>query len=118
MEKELWVIILVLIIVGLGIFFIYSHASTDSNNKIKDSEELQNNSNNISENSSSTGLNGIVGGSGSSVGNNINETENLPEDLYERACGFYVQEYSVCAGSCPSGECVSEGKSCYCKNIN
>lgn len=44
------------------------------------------------------------------------DTENnLPDDLDERACGFYTKEYDVCEGYCPEGECVKEGKSCYCK---
>ena len=32
-------------------------------------------------------------------------------------CGFYFEEYGVCAGTCPGGECVSEGRSCYCKIV-
>ena len=40
--------------------------------------------------------------------------ETIP-DIASVECGFYFEEYGVCAGTCPDGECVSEGRSCYCK---
>jgi hypothetical protein len=50
--------------------------------------------------------------------NNQSDSQvKLPSDINTRECGLYYGEYGVCAGSCPSGTCVSEGRSCYCKNI-
>ena len=46
-------------------------------------------------------------------------TDSSPESLpdFDSAdCGIYFSSYGVCSGTCPSGECVSEGSSCYCKN--
>lgn len=45
-----------------------------------------------------------------------NEQIELPDDLDERECGFYFFQYGVCAGTCKSGTCTSEGRSCYCKS--
>jgi hypothetical protein len=44
-------------------------------------------------------------------------SQNLPQDINTMPCGFYTEEYGVCAGTCPAGECVQEGRSCYCKEI-
>lgn len=41
----------------------------------------------------------------------------LPSDINTSSCGLYYSQYYVCAGQCPSGTCVSEGRSCYCKNV-
>jgi len=41
--------------------------------------------------------------------------EKFP-DIESVECGFYFDEYEVCGGTCPDGECVSEGRSCYCKD--
>lgn len=48
---------------------------------------------------------------------NINEKRELPADLYTRPCGHYFLEYKVCAGVCPDGQCLIDGKSCYCRVI-
>ena len=36
-------------------------------------------------------------------------------DIEKNPCGFYFEEYEICGGFCPNGQCVSEGLSCYCK---
>jgi len=41
----------------------------------------------------------------------------LPVDIDDVECGFYFEEYGACRGTCPSGECETEGRSCYCKKI-
>jgi len=51
----------------------------------------------------------------SSLGSEGVEETVLPSDLYDVECGFYFDEYNVCGGVCPTGSCVSEGRSCYCK---
>ncbi len=57
------------------------------------------------------------GGAGGSGGGDVTEpaTAPPPADLYIAPCGTYFTRYDVCAGSCPDGECVKEGRSCYCK---
>ena len=57
------------------------------------------------------------GGGSSGVDSGVDSGPNLPADLETRNCGFYVDEYEVCAGVCPEGTCVSEGNSCYCKKV-
>lgn len=73
--------------------------------------------------SSQAGSGSVAGGSsgggsgGGSVGGtpgNESKEKELPSDLYTKECGFYFAEYDVCAGTCPSGQCLSEGRSCYC----
>ena len=58
---------------------------------------------------------GSGGGGGSSDGWEVSESNPLPVDLYTAPCGTYFTRYDVCAGSCPEGGCVKEGRSCYCK---
>jgi len=54
----------------------------------------------------------IGGGDG---GENNGDSDSLPGDLESVECGFYFERYDVCAGTCPTGECVSQGRSCYCR---
>ena len=59
-----------------------------------------------------------VGGSGDvgwDVGGEVG-SGGLVLNVSEFECGFYFEEYGVCAGMCPDGVCVSEGRSCYCKS--
>lgn len=111
---------MILIIFGLSIFLLYSKSFENSEEDKKSPtgipENLENDSNGSSESSSS--IDGGEGGESSSGEINNENLGNLPDDLYEKPCGFYVKEYSICAGYCPDGECISEGKSCYCKNID
>jgi len=84
---------------------ITSNASIDKIN-------LSNNpsSNGISSNSGSSGGGGSGGGSASTE-----DKKDIPRDINTAECGFYYSEYGVCSGTCPLGECASEGRSCYCK---
>jgi len=67
----------------------------------------------------SGGGGGGGGGGGAEIPQNETppDTGEIPEDLYTVPCGFYLEKYGVCNGTCPSGSCFSEGRSCYCKNI-
>lgn len=60
-------------------------------------------------------------GGGSSAGAGTSEQENssseLPSDIDSTSCSFYFENYGICAGTCPSGTCTQEGRSCYCKQI-
>jgi len=67
---------------------------------------------NLNEVSSSGGESS--GGGGGETGS-VPNSKPLPEDLHQRPCGFYAEEYEACAGYCPTGECTTEGRSCYCK---
>jgi len=62
--------------------------------------------------SSSGGGSGLVDENGVVYGD-----DGSVVDVDEAECGFYFEEYGVCGGTCPSGECVSEGRSCYCKDL-
>jgi len=97
------------------------------NNFKNNTDNIINTSQNSSKNSNS-GEGGDTGGSNaggsdsensfSTSQDSINNLKELPLDLNSSSCGFYYSEYSTCRGVCPEGECVSEGRSCYCKKIN
>ncbi len=58
------------------------------------------------------------GGSGGVGDGVVSEGEGgaFVPDIAGTECGFYFEGYGVCDGTCPDGgECVSEGRSCYCK---
>ncbi|MFH1711590.1 MAG: hypothetical protein ABH840_04725 [Nanoarchaeota archaeon] len=55
------------------------------------------------------------GAGGGGTGGEVLDKSNFPDDVDSVECGFYYSGYGVCSGTCPSGECVSEGRSCYCK---
>jgi hypothetical protein len=61
---------------------------------------------------------GASSGGGSSLGGGDGIVDENGEVVNVSAteCGFYFEKYGVCAGVCPAGECVSEGRSCYCKS--
>lgn len=63
------------------------------------------------------GSSGGGSGAGGSSGTESIENKTLPSDINSKPCSFYFSEYSVCAGTCPSGSCVQEGRSCYCKEV-
>ena len=41
--------------------------------------------------------------------------ENNGRDYSSEDCGFSYESYGVCSGKCPSGTCISDGRSCYCR---
>jgi hypothetical protein len=63
---------------------------------------------------------GASGGSSSSGGAGGSSTisQIIPEgiDPNSQECGLYFESYGICGGKCPSGSCVSEARSCYCKD--
>ena len=59
----------------------------------------------------SGGGSGVVG-----VGEGVVVINGVSVNVSEFECGFYFEGYGVCAGNCPDGVCVSEGRSCYCKS--
>lgn len=64
--------------------------------------------------SSSSSDFGLSDGNGVVVNGSEVEEEFVP-DILGSECGFYFEGYGICAGTCSEGECVSEGRSCYCK---
>jgi len=56
-------------------------------------------------------------GDNSEISENNPEERELPSDLNTRPCGSYFLEYNVCAGVCPDGKCLVDGKSCYCRIV-
>ena len=124
MEKGKIITILVIIIV-LAIFSlsIYSYIQnpTDSNKENQTPQdnptETQTSNNPIGNQESSNAITSTDSTSNSSSSSE-DSTSSTPEETInpeDYECGFYFQEYQVCAGSCPEGECVSEGQSCYCQ---
>lgn len=62
----------------------------------------------------------MVSDSGSDLdGDSVGGGDSSPDidlpDIDSVECGFYFVEYGVCGGTCPDGECVSNGRSCYCR---
>ena len=124
MEKITVFIILIIIIALAFIAFIYLNGGkiyemADSN---KNGDELisdnEMNADSIeekfdddlkSDNSSSRGVTGLALNQGES------SQETLPDYVYTSPCGIYFNEYGFCGGLCADGECISEGRSCYCK---
>lgn len=45
----------------------------------------------------------------------LETTNPTPADMNAASCGSYYLDYDICAGTCPEGKCVNEGRSCYCK---
>jgi hypothetical protein len=98
--------------------------SVDQDNKISSIDENTQGQldNDITDNNQETSISagGGLGGAGE-PSNDASETlneierENLPEDLYTQNCGYYYNDYEICAGYCEKGTCVSEERSCYCK---
>ena len=136
MKKSLVFLILgVIFVIGLIIFFIgFQEREIDTNLKNKvdstknneDSEEKteffkENNSENESTETELIAGGGSGGGAGGEGGGgetedslDINE-EGIPEDINTQPCGYYFSEYGICNGTCETGECVQEDRSCYCK---
>ena len=124
MEKKIILTFLVVAgIVALGIFFLYD---PDAENRGKDrigkivdetDEGGQTETPTQTIGAGGSGSSGSSGGSGTGGGNEDGRSlENGTDvDVYSSPCGVYFGEYGICAGTCPLGNCVQEGKSCYCK---
>jgi len=64
-----------------------------------------------------SGSAGAGGSSGSGTDSITIPNQDLPSDLYTKPCGYYFWEYNICAGTCPDGQCLIDGKSCYCRIV-
>jgi hypothetical protein len=143
MEKEYKITLIVFIMLGvvLAIFSFYAFDKEDSslpgdslnsdingdeannvdnpedNNYVNANLSNPTTNNNSNEGSSGSGGSGLMSSdSAKSYYESIGQV--LPSDIDSRPCGFYAGEYSVCAGTCPTGECIIEGRSCYCKLVS
>ncbi len=137
MNKKLIGLIIIIIIIFGFIFYLDSEFSISPQDKKKTPKEEPKNKTNHSEeknesiienktknNDSSLGgsFSGGSGGGGSSGDGGssdlTNETEPkipLPDDINTSDCGLYYEKYGECRGTCPEGECISSGGSCYCQ---
>jgi len=117
-SKFLLFLLFFLIVLALIIFFFGTNKDNDSAN----SEQGQLNQEHENEGRENIGsIENSAKPNGNEVSDGSEETsqeaEQLPEDLYTAECGYYFDNYGVCAGTCPEGVCTAEGRSCYCKNI-
>jgi len=121
-------VLLILVVLILIIFVvIYTYNLKDDEAGAKENQDNEITGNIVKEDSESEGINGNVIGSGGSSPDiseeNLKNSEDntkekgLPANLYTRPCGNYFLEYEVCAGVCPEGQCLVDGKSCYCRII-
>ncbi len=69
------------------------------------------------ENNNSDNNTALDKNSPESINNNFNDLTKLPSGLKSAECGYYFESNGVCGGTCPGGSCVSEGRSCYCKQV-
>lgn len=124
-KSSIIIIITILALLILGFLLFYRTEEGEPliqlNLDTKDSENSNNGFDNPETSSDSDSTTSFEGGGGGSSGGTTSSsgTEEpqiqLPEDLETKPCGFYTGEYKICAGTCPEGKCVSEGRSCYCK---
>lgn len=131
-SKNFFLLALVLLIL-LSTFIIFYNESDEKSSILKEGSENSENNNLPDNDTSSLGTSGVSGGrergvetfsgeagqasSGESLGGDDDNSTRLPDDLETSVCGFYYREYGVCTGVCPGGgNCVNEGRSCYCKN--
>jgi hypothetical protein len=117
-----WIkILLILVALILIVFVVTYNNSKDNEGDAKDNQDNEITGNIVKEDSESEGISGNIVGGGfeEEINPDISEEDlkNLPADLYTRPCGHYFLEYEVCAGVCPNGQCLVDGKSCYCKGI-
>jgi len=119
MKKVIIFLIIILIIIICSLFFLKFQPKTGK--AVADNDEFFNTEDNekndetetteTTEDFKETSMSESEDTIGSGTGNGA----ELPPDLYTKECGFYFNEYNVCAGTCLSGACMSEGRSCYCK---
>ena len=120
-KRTIFILILILVLIAIILLSIIFISTKDKDNltgrEIKEAEQE------TEENVDETGNLGgggagssSSGASGSGITGDVSEGEiQLPSDLYDAECGFYFSEFGICAGTCPSGKCTEEGRSCYCK---
>ena len=124
MKKLYWLIIIIITILAIAFFLFRPIKDKDIQQSPELEEQKQINQNQLPNESETTNTNpstptggksgeGITEGSSST--SSSDSTNTIPDDIDEVECGFYFSEYGVCAGTCPVGECTSEGRSCYCK---
>jgi len=127
MKKETIVIIIFVVMILALMVFVNKETSTDYKMPFSKEKETDNETNFTEDHNMTNGTGGFIGdgsgtngaGGGSGVGTTPdNETEPLPEDINQSECGIYYKRYGVCAGTCPDGECVLEGRSCFCQEDN
>jgi hypothetical protein len=111
-DQLLMTILIVGIVLAMGVLFFWESIEIGSREGMSEVDERESDFNVSSgrgvvdsgNGGSGEGSEGIVVINGDTV--NVSELE----------CGFYFEDYGVCSGTCPAGECVSEGRSCYCKS--
>ncbi|MFH0711697.1 MAG: hypothetical protein V1889_01375 [archaeon] len=113
MRKSWWLVVVLAVCLALLVGVLFFEESGK--------DEVQQGESNLEVRDGGFGVNpdDVGGGSGSGGGSSSGEGvsgEDFIPDIDAVECGFYFKEYGVCAGTCPDGECVSEGRSCYCKN--
>lgn len=114
-------IIIILTIAIILVLILVAFKTTERIIEDKKQKELAGNNDNDKNNQGLPTLKpGASESSGGSEGGtrgaeSIENRTDLPSDINTRPCSSYFEEYSVCAGTCPSGTCTQEGQSCYCK---
>jgi hypothetical protein len=137
MKKYILPILLIAGILVLSIaIYNYNKVNSNSNNgnysgelnsvKGTDDSDLNSNSSNDTSNNLDNNVNAnsdnSAGGSAQDnsnseqINNPLNNTLILPDDINTSGCGYYYNGYNICSGVCQVGTCVSEGRSCYCRN--
>lgn len=111
MRKDWWLVIILVLCLALLVGILYCGESAkvqlDKSNLADKGEDFDVGSNDD--------VGGSGGGSGGVSGDGVVVGDAVVPDVDAAECGFYFERYGVCAGTCPGGECVSEGRSCYCK---
>jgi len=129
--KKIWIVVIILLILALAfLFFNYkNYFSEEDSDKNISGKIIKDKDGSGEEGSESEGdlidVSGSGGGSsssgrsgGGSAGSGSSSTsggDGLPGDINTAPCGIYFERYGVCSGSCPLGECIEEGESCYCR---
>jgi hypothetical protein len=132
-----WIVFLLMVLILISIMFFALNINNLKNNEDSETDLKENQDNEITGNivkddSEIEGVSGDAVSGGSSGGGsssssnsgessknpeNLNKERELPFDLYTKPCGHYFLEYEICGGVCPSGQCLVDGKSCYCRIV-
>ncbi len=129
--KKIIIMIIIFIFLALFVFASYKFLTYNENGKQKTETDINpidkivGNEDNIEKNDykkivedSKSGLRtkeNLDENGGFEINKSKENQTMLPEDIDKRPCGFYSGDYEICAGYCQKGNCVSEGRSCYCK---